>query len=375
MEATSGSGRGRFFAVDRRTWAQVCGLGINPTVAYLVLACFSARDNRTTDASVNAIERYTGISRGRAKAAIKALIEARVVRCLREGTCPQYDLLPAAEVPNALVLLDEPRGRQNEPDEALAGRVAEWKDNVTAAQKPDLIWLPNSLVTGASDEVPPVERVRQMQDVMTLRLLVDLYHAQDLREDGGISRKVTRQEYDRIKVGQYGEFDVWGFRLKTTWASNCSVSTCHWRKTLTKEERKKGHNSGVDFFRRFGQLTAIGLVEWVPTLFESDSDEAEILLPCGMNQSQTLEDRLGSAVHAASRDLLTDAQRRWAEEEGLWLVPVRQHIANVQLIGVARLRYRPRTSKTAAWFAELNERSEKILRRLAGDAAAEAQSA
>jgi hypothetical protein len=27
-----------FFAVDRRTWAHVCGLGLNAAVAYLVLA-------------------------------------------------------------------------------------------------------------------------------------------------------------------------------------------------------------------------------------------------------------------------------------------------------------------------------------------------
>jgi hypothetical protein len=27
-----------FFAVDRRTWARVCGLGLNRAVAYLVLA-------------------------------------------------------------------------------------------------------------------------------------------------------------------------------------------------------------------------------------------------------------------------------------------------------------------------------------------------
>ena len=34
----SGAGRARgFFAVDRRTWARVCGVGVNGAVSYLVL--------------------------------------------------------------------------------------------------------------------------------------------------------------------------------------------------------------------------------------------------------------------------------------------------------------------------------------------------
>ena len=68
-----------------------------------------------------------------------------------------------------------------------------------AAAQPDWIWLPNALVTGAADETPPVELVRQTQDVMTLRLLVDLYHAQNLRDDGGVSRKLTWREYERSR--------------------------------------------------------------------------------------------------------------------------------------------------------------------------------
>jgi hypothetical protein len=31
-------GTGEFFAIDRRTWGYVCGLGINAAVVYLVLA-------------------------------------------------------------------------------------------------------------------------------------------------------------------------------------------------------------------------------------------------------------------------------------------------------------------------------------------------
>ena len=37
--------------------------------------------------------------------------------------------------------------------------------------------------------------VQQTQDPMILRLLIDLYHAHNLREDGGIARRLLRHEY------------------------------------------------------------------------------------------------------------------------------------------------------------------------------------
>ena len=61
-----------------------------------------------------------------------------------------------------------------------------------------------------------MELVRETQDVMTLRLLVELYDARNLREDGGISRKVTYQSYERKLAGQRGPWRVWGFRSSGT---------------------------------------------------------------------------------------------------------------------------------------------------------------
>src|SRR5690349_14602391 len=89
-----------FFAVDRRTWARVCSLGMNPAVAYLVLARGTGRDNRTSTWSVHAIEAYTGISRGRAQAAVSSLEKSGLINVLREGTRPQYYIRPAHQVPS-----------------------------------------------------------------------------------------------------------------------------------------------------------------------------------------------------------------------------------------------------------------------------------
>jgi len=374
-----------FFAVDRRTWSRACGLGINGAVSYLVLGRGTAADNRTTAWSVQAIEKYTGLSRGKASAGVKILQEHGFVRLLRGGTKPKYELLPYLEIPGM-----DPRQPLNFSEDRVVGLIQGGKEvrgsdrayARRAAQKgwlvesgsgsftvapepapePDWIWLPNELVTGAANEAPPVELVRQTQDVMTLRMLVDFYHAQNLREDGGIGRGFTYQKYERFEVGRQAQYVVWGFLAQgsTTLVWN-DVTTCHRRDALTDEEKAAGQNAGIDFFRRQNQLVGLGLIEWVPHLFESDELSAEIIHPAGLMRSASLEDRLGRAAHDAGQAMLTNRQREWAEENGLWLAPVPRHVANVQMIGVARLRYRPHTRMTAAWRVDLNAKGERFI--------------
>jgi hypothetical protein len=219
--------------------------------------------------------------------------------------------------------------------------------------------------------VPPVELVRQVQDVMTLRLLVDLYHAQNLRDDGGVSRGITRRAYGRFEVGRQAQYTVWGFRHENGSVTWTGPALCHRRETLTEQEVASGKNPGVDYFRREGQLVDLGLVEWVPTLVEGEGLEGEIIHPYGMAGSGSLEDRLGSAAHEAAWSMLTDRQREWASERKLWLAPVPRHMAGVQMVGIARLRYRPKTRKTAAWWADLQAKGEGFLRRYEALAAPE----
>ena len=92
----SGGGTGDFFAVDRRAWARVCGLGMNAAVAYLVLARGTGGDNRTWKWSTNAIERRTGISRSRAAQATAALERAKAVVCdpASRRDRPKYKIAP-----------------------------------------------------------------------------------------------------------------------------------------------------------------------------------------------------------------------------------------------------------------------------------------
>ena len=48
-----------------------------------------------------------------------------------------------------------------------------------------------------------------------------------------------------------------------------------------------------------------------------------------------------------------------AGNDGLYLIPMPRHLASVAIVGVARLRYRPRTTMTAAWYGKAKGDAEK----------------
>jgi hypothetical protein len=328
--------RGRFFAIDSRICERVYKLGMNAAVAYLVLACGTDGNNSLTEWSIHAIEKYTGISRARAGAAIEKLISGNIIRRVSSGDGrPIYEILPYGE---------------KSPGEDVA------------------IWLPNALVTGAANETPPVELVRQTQDVMTLRLLLDVYYSQDLVGESGVQRRYVWQKYERERIGQRGEYDVWAFGDPGEWVHWSGFTLCHRRNQGPEGER------GTDFFQRMNSLVSLGLVEWIACLLESELEDAEIIHPLHHRSDVELERRLAWATQTAAEAMLSDGQRKRAE--GLILAPVPRHLARVQLIGVARLRYRPETSRTAAWWGRLNQAGERYiiryneLARRAGDAAA-----
>ena len=74
-----------------------------------------------------------------------------------------------------------------------------------------------------------------------------------------------------------------------------------------------------------------------------------------------MEDRIGLVAEEAGLAMLNDQQRQYVDLHGPQLVPVLRHLANVQMIGVARLRYRPHTKLTAAWWHDLQMNGEKYL--------------
>jgi len=91
-DGAGAGGSGEFFTFDRRCFAEACKLGLNPAVAYLIIA--RGAGSRTKSSwSVDSIERYTGMGRPRAKKAVKTLIDAGLLTLERGGTRPQYGIV------------------------------------------------------------------------------------------------------------------------------------------------------------------------------------------------------------------------------------------------------------------------------------------
>jgi hypothetical protein len=368
--------------------------------AYLVLARGTGHDQRTTSWSVNAIEKYTGISRPRAQIAITALVKARLVQITHKTPKPRYRLMPAQEVPacegypppkleiDEQMLFDQlvsgetfvpAKGgrdwkswrnpRTVAADLLKKGRIRkagdQWPNHyypnlydAEAAAKPDWIWLPNAIVDGAANETAPLELVRQTQNVAFLRLLIDLYHAQALSSDGGIHWRSIRREFGRHKMGERGPFVVYGFRPEGQYAWPKSFVSPHMTGSTEVVGDRKRDSGWTSFWNAWDQLVRLGLVEMVEHVVEADNDESDIIHPYAFTGGEPSERRVATAAHAAGQAMLTERQRELATSNRLHLVPVPAHIEQVAMVGIARLRYRPRTRATSAWFARMAEWDE-----------------
>ena len=313
---------GKFFAIDRRIWAKVCDCGMNEPVAYLILAAGTGPENRITSWSTTSVGKYGGIGIERAKAAIDRLIREKLIRKgdghTRNKPCYELLLIPEKE--------------------------ADGTD--------ERIWLPNSIVTGTeSKETPPVQRLRSAGDVWALRLFVDLYHSHNLRDDGGISPQVIWQKFDRKQIAEQGIYNVWGFKAEETWRSSAGPFSAH-----QSRKRGKGQNEHP-VWQSVRLLQAAGLIGFVPHLFENDTPQAEVVHPYGIgcNGEEPIEREIGEAADAAGREMAAFRAEHGEREGFEYFCPVARTLPEVKLVGVARLRYRPQTRRTGAWYAQLEE--------------------
>ena len=358
-----------FFAVHRRTWARICDAGsLNEAAAYLVLAQGTGRDNRSTSWSATSLQRYVGISWARGKLAVEGLTSKGFIRRADNSTTerPRYELRSHAE----LALSDYERSvvdrLRGDKEMVLTGtikhRLRELEERRIVARQPDgsyravdatnpedLIWLPNTLITGTeAGEDPPVRRLRSAGDLWTLRLLIDLYHAQNLRDDGGISIKLLRQKYERMKVGEQGIFNVWAFKpgTETAWFSGCLEA---------HQQRPRDTDGNHPIWQSTGHLRRDGLVTYVAHLWENDTDSAEIIHSYGIDGvAEPLEVSVGEVAHEAALAMVPEFKTEKAIGDGYrYFAPVKNTLPNVQMIGVARLRYRPHTTRTSSWFGNL----------------------
>jgi len=125
-----------FFAVNKTKFESALTLGLNAAISYLVIACGTSKSNTISSWSVHAVEKYTGISRRRAKKAIETLIDHGVIKRLKAGTKPRYRIL-------------ETTGKKKLDPKST-------------------YWLPNGIVQGVADEMTALERIRQSRDEISI---------------------------------------------------------------------------------------------------------------------------------------------------------------------------------------------------------------
>jgi hypothetical protein len=370
-----------FFRLDRRIWDAVCRLGMNPAVAYLVLAQGTDASNRFTKWSATSLKTYTGMGWERAKPAIEQLIAQGLLRYAKEHSRfkPRYDLPTWEEIlafrasrGNAydLMIYKEIRTGKNprtKSEREAAERLVrlglvqqdstdrKYRDLLLQAdvdESVEYLWLPNTLVTGTDQrEESPVRRLRSTGDIWTLRLLVDLYHAQNLRDDGGISPRILREKYERTLVGEQGIFKVWAFKQRNRELFWDGPFVAH-----QSRPRVEGKDSPV--WGDIAQLCRCGLLTFVPHLWEGDSNQAEVIHAYGIEGigGEQIEIELGDAANHAGLRMALESRVRQVQFEGYsWMAPIKNTLPDAQLIGVGRLRYRPHTRRTSEWFADLTE--------------------
>jgi hypothetical protein len=382
-----------FFAVDRGAFRCAAVGGLNSAVAHLIMARGTGRNNRTTQWSVHSIEQRTGISRPNAARAVKDLVDRGIWRKIREGQHPIYEVVPGNEIPSGPFTAADQATiaaiRNGKADEAavkalvargIAKQTASRRSRrsyanpyaagleldeatIAALTEPLTVWLPNTLVDGAADEVPPIELIRQTRNLPALQLLIELYSVQFLPNYGGVPRELLKMLFDRAKVGEQGPFVVWGFRSKHMTAGR-SLARPFFTGQLTTRDDGTRVDAGLDasFWPAVHTLTDLGLIEQVGMLLDGDDDESEIIHPYAIRGGEPAERELAVAAQMAATAMVTEGQLNWAVENGYChLVPVRKHIANATLAELFRLKYRPHTSATAAWFALMQQTTAKYL--------------
>jgi hypothetical protein len=381
QDATKTAG---FFSIDRGTFRCASVGGLNSAIAYIVMARGSGRDNRTAQWSINAIEQRTGISRPNAVKAVKDLLDRGIWKRTRDGKHPIYEAVPGNEIPGGLFTAAEnaviaairngnpvpyygktaadalkARGIIREQQRSKGKRTVDEAD-IAALTEPLAIWLPNALVDGAAGEVPPIELIRQTRSLPALQLLIELYAAQFLPSYGGVPPNLLKMVFDRAKVGERGPFVVWGFRSKHLLANHTLYRPFLSGKT---KDDGSGRDVGLDneFWPAVHVLEDVGLVETVGMLLDGDDAEAEIIHPFAIHGGEPAERELARAASEAAAAMLTEGQRNCSAQQGFHLVPVRRHIANATVIEVFRLKYRPHTRATGAWYALMRQSTAEYL--------------
>lgn len=332
---------GKFFAVDKNQWADACSWGIQAAAAYLIMACGTGKDHKSTKWSARSVNKYTGLPFLPARNAIESLVKSTLVKQSKGGARPEYEIRLSAE--------------------------------------PKLIWLPNTIITGVRRGKPsPVKQLLMSSNVQALQLFIDLYSFQDLENESGVSASVLWKEYKGEKDFDYAEYSVWNFTQENARTGNAQLASPYLDKKNKKEAWKP-------FWEALQIIEDLHLIEWVPQLFSGEGGVHMHAYGTGRLDTKELtelmENKIGRAAYLAAAamraaffmrqkettrsgvlSVLKQAESEILQSGSLCLdypeIPILRHIKAPVMRAVARLKFRPHTKPTRAWFSKLMESGE-----------------
>lgn len=305
--------------VNRDRVREAFELSMNAGVAYLALAAGTRRDNRTTQWSTTSIIKRTSLGRTIAQRAVDQLLSSGLIIKHQGGKTPVYELAGVVD-----------------PDE--------YEDHDFIGNK---AFLPNALVTGAGNEVPPIERLRQTQDVSLIELLIDLYADQNFTAGNGLLS--LRREYSAEKIAESGPFCIWGFNQKNTFIAHGEE---------LYEKYAGDRQAMVQFWERRHLLEELGLIVWSDVLMDN-IDGGVIHHLCG---DVSGEDEAGELAREVSNQLLPELYE-YPLEGFCYVAPIPKHIPEPVVVGNMRTRYRAITGDSKQWFKEVITTSEHYVGR------------
>jgi hypothetical protein len=373
-EGRSAKPRGEFFVVDAPTFAKACDLGADWAAAYLVMACGTGRDSRTSTWSRDAISRHMGLTWRKARQKVDGLKAAGLVVELTPAGAPRpkFDLPPLerAPMPAAVARLAERIRNGLQPTSKV--------DRATATQGQALGWLardgqglwrflekpegraafiPKSLIIRDDGQPSIVERLRQARDPKALQLLVDLYALQDLAERDGLA---FRKTFTRESVQATSLHQLWRFRDEDKAQGEAGLA-----------HHYAGKDGPAPFWRRIALLEDLGAIEWAYYLAEDGQPDAGLVYPVALVRNERVIEGALESVAGVWATLAAAVLHKGDDTEKFddfadqapfaFTLPVPRHMREAALVGVLRMRNRAWTTNTSRWRRIAQERAQEAV--------------